>query len=100
MPKYSNPSLQHKQFMESAQMNDATFCDWFYRFQELAINMFKWNGFPVTIAFRLVLIERYSFRISEGDEFLIALPAWRPFKRTIIHPFIEFIEPSVKIHSS
>lgn len=49
MPKYSNPSLQHKQFMESAQMNDATFCDWFYRFQALAINMFKWNGLPDTI---------------------------------------------------
>ena len=49
MPKYTNPSLQHMQFMESAQMNDATFCDWFYRFQALAINMFKWKGLPDTI---------------------------------------------------
>lgn len=66
--KYKNPSEKWR----AEKLNNDTFLDYFYRLEELAINMFEWSNVPDTIDIRfleLTLCE-YGYCVYFNDDII------------------------------
>ena len=67
-----NPNIWHKPNkpqLEAAWLNNLTFMDYYYRIEEIAINMFEWSGLPESVDERfieLVLCE-YGYGVYFDD---------------------------------
>ena len=75
MPKLFNPltarwNKPQKSRIQNELLNDMTFMDYFYRLEEIAVNMFEWRNLPDSVDERfieLVLCE-YGYGVYFDDE--------------------------------
>lgn len=66
--KYAKPNLA----WQAQKLNTLTFDDYFFRLEELAINMFKWTGLPDSVDERFLelTLAEYGYALYFNDEIM------------------------------